>query len=55
MVFPIKFEGWGMPITEAFAAGVPVACSNVTSIPDLIGNAALLLLKRLLRQFTAYG
>jgi len=31
-----------MPITQAFLAGVPVACSNVTSLPDLVGDAALL-------------
>ena len=41
MVFPSKFEGWGLPVTEAFLAGVPVACSNVTSLPDLAGDAAL--------------
>jgi len=42
LVFPSKFEGWGLPVTEAFAAGVPVACSNVTSLPELAGDAALL-------------
>jgi glycosyltransferase involved in cell wall biosynthesis len=42
MVFPSKFEGFGMPILEAFLARVPVACSNVTSLPELAGDAALL-------------
>jgi glycosyltransferase involved in cell wall biosynthesis len=42
MVFPSKFEGWGLPITEAFLTGVPVACSNVTLLPDLAGDAALI-------------
>ena len=42
MVFPSKFEGWGLPITEAFHIGVPAACSNVTSLPDLVGDAAIL-------------
>jgi glycosyltransferase involved in cell wall biosynthesis len=42
LVFPSKFEGWGMPITEAFLAGLPVACSNVTVLPELVGDAALL-------------
>lgn len=42
MVFPSKFEGWGLPVTEAFLAGAPVACSNVTSLPDLAGDAALI-------------
>jgi glycosyltransferase involved in cell wall biosynthesis len=42
MVFPSKFEGWGMPLTEAFLIGVPVACSNATSLSDLAGDAALI-------------
>jgi glycosyltransferase involved in cell wall biosynthesis len=42
VVFPSKFEGWGLPVTEAFFAGVPVACSNVTSLPEVAGDAALL-------------
>ncbi len=42
LVFPSRFEGWGQPVTEAFAAGLPVVCSNATSLPDLAGDAALL-------------
>ncbi len=42
VVFPSLFEGWGMPVSEAFLAGVPVACSNVTSLPEQAGDAALL-------------
>jgi len=42
MVFPSKFEGWGLPLTEAFSLGTPVACSNVTSLPGLADDAALL-------------
>lgn len=41
LAFPSLYEGWGLPILEAFAEGVPVACSNVTSLPDLVGDAAL--------------
>jgi glycosyltransferase involved in cell wall biosynthesis len=42
LVFPSLFEGWGMPILEALAAGLPVASSNVTCLPDLTAGAALL-------------
>jgi glycosyltransferase involved in cell wall biosynthesis len=42
MVFPSKFEGWGLPLTEAFHAGVPVASSNATCLPELALDAALL-------------
>lgn len=42
LVFPSRFEGWGQPVTEAFAAGLPVVCSNATSLPDMAGDAALL-------------
>jgi glycosyltransferase involved in cell wall biosynthesis len=41
VVLPTLFEGWGLPVLEAFAAGTPVACSNVTSVPSLAGDAAL--------------
>jgi glycosyltransferase involved in cell wall biosynthesis len=42
LVFPSLFEGWGIPIVEAMEARLPVACSRVTSIPDLVGDTALL-------------
>jgi glycosyltransferase involved in cell wall biosynthesis len=41
MVFPSKFEGWGLPVTEAFERGLPLACSNATALPDNAGDAAL--------------
>ncbi|MDA0891577.1 MAG: glycosyltransferase family 1 protein [Proteobacteria bacterium] len=41
-VFPSLLEGFGLPILEAFAAGVPVAASNTSSIPEVAGDAALL-------------
>jgi len=41
MIFPSKFEGGGLPLMEAFFAGTPVACSNVTVLPEQAGDAAL--------------
>ncbi len=42
VVFPSRFEGWGLPVAEAFGAGAPVACSNAASLPEVAGDAALL-------------
>lgn len=42
MVFPSLFEGYGMPISEAFVMGAPTACSNVTSLPEQADDAALI-------------
>jgi glycosyltransferase involved in cell wall biosynthesis len=42
VIFPSLSEGFGLPVIEAMAAGVPVACSNVTSLPEVAGGAAIL-------------
>jgi len=42
VVFPSLFEGFGLPVLEGFNAGLPVACSDTTSLPELAGDAAAL-------------
>ena len=41
LVYPSFFEGFGMPVLEAMSLGVPVVCSEVTSLPEVAKNAAL--------------
>ncbi len=41
-VFPSLYEGFGLPVLEAMCRGVPVACSNASSLPEVAGDAALL-------------
>jgi glycosyltransferase involved in cell wall biosynthesis len=41
-VFPSLYEGFGLPPLEAMAHGTPVVTSNVTSLPEVVGNAAVL-------------
>jgi glycosyltransferase involved in cell wall biosynthesis len=41
-VFPTLFEGFGLPVLEAQAQGVPVLCSNTTALPEVAGDSAYL-------------
>jgi glycosyltransferase involved in cell wall biosynthesis len=42
MIYPALYEGFGIPPIEAMACGCPVACSNATALPEVVGTAAVL-------------
>jgi len=42
MIFPSLYEGFGIPLIEAMALDVPIACSNLTSLPEVGADAVLL-------------
>jgi glycosyltransferase involved in cell wall biosynthesis len=59
-VYPSLYEGFGLPVLEAMACGTPVICSNSSSLPEVAGDAALMVdpydvnaLARALRQILA--
>jgi glycosyltransferase involved in cell wall biosynthesis len=41
VVYPALYEGFGVPVLEAMARGVPVICSNTSSLPEVSGDAAV--------------
>ncbi len=41
VIYPSLYEGFGLPVIEAMACGVPVACSRATALPEVAADAAL--------------
>jgi glycosyltransferase involved in cell wall biosynthesis len=41
VIFPSLYEGFGLPVIEAMANNIPVACSNLTALPEIVGSAAI--------------
>ncbi|MCX7625211.1 MAG: glycosyltransferase [Candidatus Sumerlaeaceae bacterium] len=53
LIFPSRYEGFGLPVAEAMAAGVPVVASNTSSLPEVVGEAGILCNPDDHRAFTA--
>ena len=53
LVFPTLWEGFGLPVLEAMACGTPVITSNISSLPEVAGDAAILINPYDAREITA--
>ncbi len=46
LIFPSLYEGFGLPVLEAMACGTPIIAANTTSLPELVGEAGILVAPR---------
>jgi|SRR5215469_3678979 len=53
LIFPSLYEGFGLPIVEAMACGTPVVTSNLTAMPEVAGDGALLVDPRSVEQISS--
>lgn len=53
LVFPSLWEGFGLPVLEAMACGTPVITSNISSLPEVTGDAAILINPYNIQEITA--
>jgi glycosyltransferase involved in cell wall biosynthesis len=53
LVFPSLWEGFGLPVLEAMACGTPVITSNISSVPEVAGDAAILINPYNIEEITA--
>ncbi|MGB3203873.1 MAG: glycosyltransferase family 1 protein [Crinalium sp.] len=53
LVFPSLWEGFGLPVLEAMACGTPVITSNLSSLPEVVGDAAILVNPYKIEEITA--
>jgi glycosyltransferase involved in cell wall biosynthesis len=52
-VYPSLYEGFGLPPLEAMACGTPLICSNAASLPEVVGDAALLVNPKSVNEISA--
>jgi len=55
LAYPSLFEGFGLPILESLSCGTPVITSNVSSMPEVVGRAGILVNPEILKNKISHG